>query len=408
MPSGKLTLIGCGTGADCLAPKALEAVKQADALAGGNRLLALFPDFKGERIIIGADASDTAKRILAIAKERKVAVLASGDPMLHGIGGTIAKLNKGAVDIEAISNVSTIQALCAKLCVPREGLRLFSMHGSEILPWRQILASKLAAIYCDAKSPATKVAADLIAVFPPAAARLGAIGADLGSERELVVKDKLSKLASVECGGLSILMLLPSDKILDDGISLGLPDSHFHCDGRMITHPELRAIAISKLKLGPGVMWDIGAGSGSVGIEASLLCRDLKVFALEKDAKRAKDIQLNMRKLGAAGFKILNGSAPESLKYLPRPRSVFIGGGGHEIKEILSCCWDALLPGGTIVAVAALLETRAALSESLPKHCKEVVSINVSRSSQLQDARLMKAENPSELFVFRKSLEEEP
>ncbi len=403
-----MTLIGCGTGAGCLTQKAVDAVMEADALAGGSRLLELFPDFKGERFAVGADAVETAKKLLAMAKDRKVAVLASGDPMLHGIGGTIARLNKGAVEIDVIANVSTIQALCAKLCIPREGLRLFSMHGSDVLPWRQILASKLAAVYCDNKNPASKVAARLVEAFPQAAARQAALGADLGLPSEIAVKDEIGKLASLDCGGLSILMLLPSDKVFDDGISLGLPDALFQCDGRMITHPELRAIALSKLRLGPGVMWDIGAGSGSVGIEASLLCRDLKVFALEKDAKRAQDIQANMDRLGAPSFKVLNGSAPDSLKYLPRPRSVFIGGGGPEIREIVSSCWAALLPGGTIVAVAALLETRAALTEMLPDRCQEVVSVNISRSSPLLEARLMKAENPSELFVFRKPLEEEP
>ena len=405
MPEGTLTIIGCGAGLDCLAQKAFDAALSSEVLAGGERLLRLFPDFKGERIAIGANAVSGAVKLLELAKTKRVSVLASGDPLLHGIGGTFARLNPG-VAVSVIPNVSAMQSFCSKLLIPWDEVRLFSIHGSNFIQWREMLSSGFAVVYCDLSKDASRLASLLVETFPAASGRPAAIASDLGLDSESIHNGTLAGLAKMECGALSMLALLPSGNgLFDDGLSLGMPDSCFSCEGRMMTHPELRAIAISKLRLGAGVMWDVGAGSGSVGIESSLLVPGLKVFSIEKDLGRIADIKSNADKFGASSIMIVTGKAPDALRDLPRPRSVFIGGGGSGIADILTASWDALLPGGTIVAVAALLETKAALTSFKPETCCEVVSIAVSRSSQLLDSRLMKAENPSDLFVFRKPFE---
>jgi precorrin-6Y C5,15-methyltransferase (decarboxylating) len=246
----------------------------------------------------------------------------------------------------------------------------------------------------------------LIAACPRAAKRPAVFAEGLGMLDERIERGSLGDLAKLSCGALSTLLLLPCEEPFDEGLPLGLPDSEFVCEGRMMTHPELHAVAISKLRLGPGVMWDVGAGSGSVGIEASQLARGLEVFAIEKDAGRLENIRRNAASSGAASLEIVEGLAPAAFAGLPRPRSVFIGGGGSALPEIFEAAWEALLPGGTLVAVGALLETRAALTRLHPEACEEVVSISISRSSPLLDSRLMKAENPSDLFVYRKPCQE--
>ena len=182
---------------------------------------------------------------------------------------------------------------------------------------------------------------------------------------------------------------------------MGLPDSCFAHEKNLITHSEIRAVALSKLHLGSGVMWDIGAGSGSVGIEAAGLCRNLTVYSVEKNDDRIKNIEANIREFGVGNVVIKPGDALEIIEDLPAPRAVFIGGGGEGIAAILKKCYEKLLPGGYIVVTAVLLETRSALAETLKDKCIEVVSLSVSRSKSLGKSRMMKSENSIEMYVYK-------
>lgn len=403
---GHLTVISCGVGEESLTDSISKTVFKAAILAGGQRLLDLFADYAGEKIVIGKCAGETIAKLadMVIAQEKEVCVLASGDSLFHGIGKTFSKLIP-INQITIMPNITAMQSFAAKLCLAWDKASFFSMHGKHTgIPWHAILASHSAIIYCDPRNTAANIANVLMGKMQEAGNRSAAIAVDLGLSTERVIKGSLAEMASETCSGLSILALLPSDgsKVYDPGLSLGLPDSEFTHEKNLITHSEVRAVALSKLHLGSGIMWDIGAGSGSVGLEAAGLCQDLTVYSVEKNNDRIKDIEANIDKFGLGNIVIKPGKAQEVIDDLPAPRAVFIGGGGEGIEEILKNCYDKLLPGGYIVATAVLLETRSALANSLKDKCIEVVSLSVSRSKTLGNSRMMKSDNNIEIFVYEK------
>ncbi len=169
----------------------------------------------------------------------------------------------------------------------------------------------------------------------------------------------------------------------------------------MITHAEVRAVALAKLNIGPGVMWDIGAGFGSVGIEAVGLCECLDVYAVEKKEDRAGYITRNAAASGA-GVTVVCGHAPEIIPQLPAPRSVFIGGGGKDVAEILQKTYERLQPGGCIVAAAVMLETRTALMSVLESCRTEITEIAVRHGKTMGPGTRMVPASPVTLCCFKK------
>jgi len=411
---GHLTVLSCGIGAESLTDIIRKTVSESAILAGGQRLLDLFPDFSGEKIVIGKCSGETIANLadIVLIQRKNVCVLASGDSLFYGIGKTLAN----CIPLEhmtIIPNVTAMQAFFAKLCLSWNSVQFFSIHGDKnhIIPWREILVANSAVIYCDPNCTAANLADFLIEKMPEATNRFAAIASDLGLASENISKGSLNEMITENCSGLSILALLPREqcttgkniaKINDPGLAFGLPDSCFVHDNNLITHPEVRVTALSKLRLGAGVMWDIGAGSGSVGIEAASLCRNMMVYSVEKNNDRIKDIDANIKNFGVRNVLVKLGKAQEIIDTLPPPRAVFIGGGSEDIALILKKCYEKLLPGGYIVATAVLLETRSTLAETLKDECIEIVSLSVSRSKKLGKFRMMKSENNIEMYVYMK------
>lgn len=404
MNKGHITILSCGIGTDSLNKKIRDTVSDSKILAGGQRLLYLFPDFPGEKIVFGKNTSETILQLTdrVLNGNEKVTILASGDALFYGIGKTMAE--KIPVDqLTIIPNITAMQAVAAELCLPWDEVKTFSVHGNqdEILPLRAILSAKFAIIYADPKCTASRLAELLFELQPEAGNRPAAIAENLGLHDQNIYRGTLQEMSRKKVCGLSILVLL-EDQSISLGLPLGQPDDKFVHQRNMITHPEIRAIAISKLRLGPGIMWDLGAGCGSVGIEAACLCPDLEVFAIEKNAERVEDIKSNAGNFGVGNLIIQTGDAVKMIENLPAPRAVFIGGGGNEVSKILEKAFNKLLPGGIIVATAVLLETRMNLGNTLKENCIEILSLSVSRAKSLGDSRMMKSENNIEMYIYRK------
>ena len=403
-PNCKLTVAGCGISLDSMHSDAIKAVESAEILAGGKRLLALFPDFKGKTIELDADLTSKIPDIISSSIEKKTVILASGDPLFCGIGAMLKNIN----GLKIIPAVTAFQEFFSRIKEPWNDFSFFTLHGKKETPdFRNILASPKALIYCDNKNTASIIADKLIAFCPSAKNRPAAAAENLGLKNESVIRGTLASIAKKQFSGLSMLLLFQDNtKISDDGIFLGLPDSEFHVENRLITHPEIRAICLSKLRLGSGVLWDVGAGSGSVSLEACGLCDGLHAFAIEQYAERCRQIKANLTKHGQESkVTVINGLAPEAFEGLPRPRAVFAGGGGRNTADILAAAYKELLPGGRIVVPAVLLETRATLTNIFKDEFIEALSISVSRSEELAGQRMMKSENPVEIYVFGKKEE---
>ena len=379
-------------------------IQEAEVLAGGRRHLSWFPDFNGRKEVVDAGVRELVPQLAALSQKQRVVVLASGDPLFFGIGRLFAEMVP-ADRLTIIPNVTAAQAACSRLRLPWDQCLFFSAHGREQpLPWLEILQSRQAVLYADAVRTPAVIARELVDCWPAAADRKAVLVADLGGEAEDIQPGSLAEICRASSSGLSMLILLPVRSYLVPPLALGRADSHYEHEGGLITRAEVRAIVLSKLKIAAGIMWDVGAGSGSVGIEAAGLCPGLEVYAIEKDEQRCRQISANAETFGCTSLQVVQGSILDVIDRLPVPDRAFVGGGGKDIVEICQQIFTHLEPGGVLVAAAVTLETRSALTSLLPEYADEVVEIAVSRAKKLGDYHLLAAENPVCLYSYRKPL----
>jgi precorrin-6Y C5,15-methyltransferase (decarboxylating) CbiT subunit len=188
-------------------------------------------------------------------------------------------------------------------------------------------------------------------------------------------------------------------------IPFGIPDSEFSHTKGMITKEEIRVIAISKLKLkNNSIVWDVGAGCGSISIEAALLAGKGKVFAVEKEKSRVIHIEKNKKRFAISNLEIIHRNAPDCLKKLPMPDAVFIGGGGEDIGKILAVCSKKLTARGIIVVNAITLDTLKAATDFFKKSNwnSETVSVNIAKTKDIAKLQLFNAYNPIFITIGEK------
>lgn len=386
---------------DGFSGRAEQLLSQAQLVIGAPRLLDL-PQIPAAAEKAAVDGKIVQRLPELLARNLRTAVLATGDPLYYGIGSTLLRFVP-AERLDFHPAPTAFQKLFARLGQPWEKVRLFSLHGrKDPVPYRAILSASLAAVYGDGQRPAQKIAAELIAAFPAAAARSAACGCNLGLPDEQVLRGSLTEIAADPAAGasLSVLALLPDDRIEKPCLPLGLPDDSYEHHKNMITHPEIRSVVLSKLRLAPGVLWDLGAGSGSVGIEAAGLCPDLQVIAVEKDPERVRHITDNIAKEGLTNIQVRQGRAEDCFEGLPQPTRIFIGGGG---KDIFEKAFEKLAPGGILVMTAVMLDTIGMMSAGLREHRQEFLTIQISRAEEILPGNSMiRAENPIAVGVWRK------
>ncbi len=386
--------------------ESLELLRNADLIAAGKRILAaLPPELSARKIPLGGNLAAELESLLRQEPDARLVVAASGDPLCWGIGGTLRRmLPEGSYRVHP--GTAAFQLLAARLGEPWEKWELFHCHGDDTpLPWRRILRAPGAVLYGDPRRTVRQLAAELLAAFPAAGARRAAAGCDLNTQAELVVRGTLAELAAgaVPDRALSTLLILPGESGDTPCCALGQEDAAYLHSKQMITHPEVRAIVLSKLRLpASGVLWDLGAGSGSVGIEAAELAPELEVHSVEKNPERFTELAENIRRSGGGAVTPHCDDAESLLDALPAPDRVFIGGGGDALPALLERSFERLHPGGRLVATAVLVESAAALSTVLAPYRRELLTVNVSRAAALGEHHCFKAENPITLAVFVK------
>lgn len=396
----RIQVIGC-SGSGEMSAAARAVLDGAVRVAASRRLLELAPESAEKFILDGRLAERIAA--FAAAPEEGV-VLASGDPLCCGVGGTLRRLLP-ELELVFYPAPTAFQEFFARLGMAWEEAEFFPLHGrSGGVPFRRLLQAPLAVVYCDAARPARDVARLLVAAHPAAAARPAAFGCDLGQPGELVVRGTLAELAGDDraARSLSMLALLPGPAGMAPALPLGLADAEYAREKELITHPEVRAVVLAKLALVPGVLWDLGAGSGSVGIEAAGLMPDLAVTALECVASRAEDAAFNAAREGLRNYRVLTGDAAALLAQLDAPDRIFIGGGG---RQLLLEAFAALRPGGRLVMTAVTVESAALLATALPEARRELLTMQICRAKPLGkgDSSLWRAENPITIGVFEKA-----
>ena len=376
---------------------AAQALAQADAVLGAARLHEALAERgaapSGERI----DLRDPLSEMLDICQQRRaagqrVAVLASGDPGFFGIARIM--VGRFGADVAIHPAPSSVALAFARARIPWDDASVVSVHGRSLeAAVRELIAASKAAVLVSGSTPPEAVGRALVAVGAPH--RHAWVASRLGEPDESVVHTDLAGLAEGSFEPLSVLLLTVDEQPIAPQavVAWGRPEREFAHRGGMITKSEVRAAALSKLQLhGAAVMWDIGAGSGSVSVEAARLAPGLRVLAVERNPEDCDRIRDNA--IGLA-VTVVQGCAPECLTELPDPDRVFVGGGGI---ESLAAAGERLRDGGIVVATFAVMGRALAAVQWLAGRGlrTEMVQIAVSRGQSIGgDGSLrLVAENP--------------
>jgi precorrin-6B C5,15-methyltransferase / cobalt-precorrin-6B C5,C15-methyltransferase len=394
MADQKIYLIGAGIeGWEGFGSRALEVINGAELLIGHQRLLDIFPDFKGEKLAFG-DLSIMLE--LVKSTEKSVVVLSSGDPNFFGIARFLLR-NLPKERIEIFPNVTSVQYAFARIKEPWDDAIFVSVHGRGLKSAidRIIAADKAAVLTDEVNSPAA-IARELIA--------RGAEGyevylcEDLGLPTEKFTRTDVKGLVDIKAAPLNILILIKAwEPTLENYPVMGIDDDQFFTAKKLITKQEVRAVTLAKLQLQNDlVLWDIGAGSGSVSIEAGNLMPNGKIFALEKNPQYMTFLRDNLKKFAARNVMLIEAYAPEGFDDLPDPDRVFIGGSGGMLEDIIDAIDRRLKPEGFIVLNAVTLDTLTKSVEFLEDHgyTVEVTCVNVAKTRGLTEYKMFESHNP--------------
>lgn len=360
-----------GVGAEGLTPQALEIVRRHEVVIGSPRQLDLLPvDVPARRVAWGRPLRDSIRPILDdVADGERVCVLASGDPLLHGVATTLVEV-LGREHVDVVPAVSSETLARAVLGWPAETTTIVRDHRE--LPRHLVPGARVLVLSADGSVPA--VVAEQLREIGFGRSRLVALE-HLGAD-EQDVTDTTADEWTGRAADLHVLAI----EVAGDGPSYplvgGLPDAAFEHDGQL-TKRDLRASALARLAPRPGEhLWDVGAGAGSVGIEWARVHDRCRVSAVERDPERAVRVERNAARLGVPRVRVTVGAAPDALTDLDAPDAVFVGGGASR-PGVIDACWQALRPGGRLVVHAVTLETE---SEVVARHAElggELVRVSV-------------------------------
>ena len=377
--SGWLTVIGLGEeGPEALSPAARALIEQAEVLVGGARHLAMIPDGSARRLTWRRPLADTMDDIRAVSGQR-VVVLATGDPFCFGIGTAL----RHAFPDEAMLTIPAPGAFSlarARLGWSAEETVGVTLHGRPLETVRAYLApgQRLLVLSHDGATPAA-LAVELTAVSYGAS--MLTVLAHMGGRDETRVSGRADRWRAVPVPDLNTVAVecRAEGRVKRFRGAPGLPDRAFENDGQL-TKREIRVQTVSALDPRPGaLLWDVGAGSGSVAIEWLLSERTADAIAIEREPERAARIARNAAALGVPRLKVQAGAAPEALELLPVPDAVFIGG-GLTVPGLIETCWARLAPAGTLVANAVTVAGEAALADWCTRHDGAMTRLAVSRA----------------------------
>ncbi|MDW9613170.1 precorrin-6y C5,15-methyltransferase (decarboxylating) subunit CbiE [Sinorhizobium meliloti] len=376
-----LIVIGIGEdGVAGLGDEAKRLIEAAPVVFGGARHLELAaPLIGGERHIWQSPFERSVEAIVA-RRGSPVVVLASGDPFLYGVGATLAR-RVDAAEMRTIPAPSAFSLAASRLGWPLQEVATVSLHGRPLDLIRPHLQPGARVLTLTSDESGPKALAGLLAESGFGQSRLTVLEA-LGGAGARVSRHLASGFAMEEINALNVCAL----EVVADAdarvltLANGLDERLFEHDGQ-ITKREVRALTLSALAPRKGeLLWDIGAGSGSIAIEWMLADPAMRAVAVEASSERAARIGRNAVRFGVPGLVVVEGQAPEALRGLPRPDVIFIGGGGSE-PGVMEAAIAALAPGGRLVANAVTTEMEAVLLARHAQFGGSLIRIDIARAS---------------------------
>jgi len=385
VPPAPVVVVGIGAdGWPGLAAAARQALTDAETIIGGPRQLALLPDeVTARRRAWPSPLRPAVPGLLAEHEGRRIAVLASGDPMFYGIGRALTEV-LGADRLRVLPHPSSASYACARLGWQLDGTEVVSLVGRPLTSLAAALhdGRRLLVLCADAGTPASVAALLRDRGFGPTRIR---VLEQLGSgDRERVLDGTADDWPHPPGDPLNLVALdcRAAPGTLRLGLVPGLPDDAYESDGQL-TKQHVRAATLAALAPSPGeLLWDIGGGSGSIAVEWLRAHRTCRAVTIEREPDRAARITGNADRLGVPALQVVAGTAPAALAGLPAPDAVFVGGGLTE-PGLLDACWDALRPGGRIVANTVTLESEAVLAERYARYGGELIRISVSHAAPI-------------------------
>ncbi|WP_153111082.1 precorrin-6y C5,15-methyltransferase (decarboxylating) subunit CbiE [Propionivibrio limicola] len=410
------TLIGIlDDGWGGLSDAARQRLLAASVVIGADRTLDLVrPHLPAETAyhdMDGALAKVAEWTLTALAESRSVAILATGDPLCHGLAAWLTGKLDTAIDI--LPNLSTLQLACARFRQPWQDIKIASIHCQDAGEWH-IDATPQHGIYPAMRAialhpqvflftgpdnnPARLARALLTAGYVSDEVRLSVACRLHLPDEQLFPTLPLEQAAQMDFPEPNVVLVQRKES--PGAPSFGLDDLEYlqrSPEKGLITKQEARALSLAKLRLRPdATVWDIGAGSGSMGLEAARLAPHGHVWAIEKNDGDAANARANAARFRLSNYSLFDGKAPQHLDTWPNPDAVFIGGSGGELAELIHLILGRLNPGGRLVMNFVTLENLATATAALKELGADwdVVQLQASRSQPILDMHRMAAQNP--------------
>jgi precorrin-6Y C5,15-methyltransferase (decarboxylating) len=393
-----ISIIGLGLSPEDLTASHIQRIKSADILIGGKRHLDFFKDTAVLKKEITKDLKGIIRYIKRHRHQKSIVVLASGDPLFFGIGDLMIK-TLGPEHLYIYPNISTVAAAFARIKQPWNDVSVISLHGkpSESKLLQTLHEKDQIAVFTDPQKNPAWLASLLI--------KKGLTDFDicvfeqLGTSREHFGWYSLDEASATQFAEPNLVVLKRIAYTLEQyrQLHVGMPDNAYDHQRGMITKAEIRAVTLSKLRLTSGLtMWDLGAGSGSISIEASLFIKRGIIIAIEKSPFRIEQIKKNKSRFKVKNLTIIPAVLPDGLEDLPRPDRIFIGGGGKDLAKIIRISSKYLNPQGIMVINTVLMSSVATTIDTLKNldFKTDVVQMQVSRGQAMPWGERLEAQNP--------------
>lgn len=393
-----VTLIGMGSGQpENLTLQGLAALRQADLILGARRLLAVLPAGCTENRAAAYRPDEVAELLQTSGAENAVLVYSGDTGFYSGASSMMEKLEALGVRARVLPGLSSIQLLAAALGRPWQGWNLVSAHGRTCDPVAECMQGRPTFFLTGgSEDPATLCAQLAAEGFGDVQ---GVVGQCLGTPEEKLFRGSVKELAAGRFNSLSVLLVEAVEGL--PRRAPGLPDEAFERGDVPMTKQEVRAAVLAKLAVRPGdILWDVGAGTGSVSVELALAAPRGRVYAVECRPEGCALIKANREKFRTRNLVLVEGLAPDALSDLPAPDAVFIGGSKGSLAAIVDAALDKN-PDARICVSAIALETLSAAVAALTAKGRtvQVSQIAVSRAKAVGGLHLMMAQNPIYLIT---------
>lgn len=411
-----IKVIGIGLdGEKSLNNELLNIINNADVLIGGDRHLSYFPKYQGEKLRIN-DLNQVIKEIKEYQKqEKKIVILATGDPLFFGVGRILLN-NFNQEELEFYPHLNCVQLAFNRLKIPWQDSKIISLHGRDIEPLIKEFkqgTDKLAILTDNINNP-------LVIYELYQQVKIGNkydiwLCENLGGETEKITKINQKTDINLErISSLNLVIFLKKEELnqkinLDKLPLIGIPDNYFKTFSdrpSLITKKEIRLLILGQLALREKqIIWDLGAGTGSVSIEIGRLCKDSQIYAVEKKAIAISLIRENCQKFAVSNINIFHDSAEKIIDKLPNPDRVFIGGSSGNLTILLDIIKDKINSQGKIVIALATIENLGIAIEWFKKNQwnYQVINTQINKSLSIGKMTRFHPLNPVNIITANKN-----